>query len=946
MSLLGERQTVLLEREDELAVLAGAFERATEGTGTLVVVEGAAGTGKSSLLFSARELARGTGLRVLSARGGELERDSPFGIMRQLYEPAVNAAAEPQRAELLAGAAAPVAGILGLEETGSLVHAAGFAAMRAFYWLNVRLSYETPTLLAVDDAHWADSSSLRALDYLARRLEGLPVMLIVALRPQEPGAPVELLDQLRTAPGAHISLSVLNADSVARLVRNRVPEASDELCAACHATCGGNPLYLRELLRLLSSADAPLSTEQVLQASVPSLAERVLRRTQLVDADAAELTRAMAVLGDRSRSATAAQLASLPAERAGGMAHGLRRLEVLAEEDPFIFVHPLIRRSIYDAIPETERQSMHLRAAKLLGEVSAPPEAIAAHLRVLTPNGNSEVASGLLAAAEGAMTRAAPDEAVGWLKRALEEAAPQPARVELLARLGLAKALQRDPTAVADLQEAYALAEEPHLRGRMAATLAEILSHAGRWADAIKVIEESERTLTGADPELETDVAALRAAVTLFDPAHCIDFDQRRPTYLTLSQHDSWAAKAIAALLAAEASHRGQSADARELAERALEGGRLLGERGGGAWATPHALGTFIELEEYARAQTATTQLRAAAQASGSVLAELTAILCDAFVGARLGHFATAEAQIHQVTGVAMDSGLLMFITSASFFLLDVLLEREGLADLADLVEQTDLGADFLSTASGAMLLEARGSLRLQRHDRARAIEDLRAAGAINAKLRFGPSYSMWRSSLALALPAAAREEALGLAREELELAKPTGLVRPHAIALRTLGILESGTAGLARLRESVELLESSPLRYEHGRSLVELGAALRRANQRASAREPLAAALKLAHDCGARRLADRAGHELQAAGGRRQRGNTAGLDSLTASELHVVQLAATGTTNLDIAQALYVSPKTVETHLYRAYGKLGLAGSGSRGRLADVLAGEGADGD
>jgi DNA-binding NarL/FixJ family response regulator len=224
--------------------------------------------------------------------------------------------------------------------------------------------------------------------------------------------------------------------------------------------------------------------------------------------------------------------------------------------------------------------------------------------------------------------------------------------------------------------------------------------------------------------------------------------------------------------------------------------------------------------------------------------------------------------------------------------------------------------------------------------DRARAVRCLQAAGEIYTALRFGPVLSTWRSALALALPGAERERARELAAEDLTLARAAGSLRAEGIALRAAGVLTGDAdAALATLRQSVTVLEGSPARLELARSLVELGAALRRANRRTEAREPLGAVIELAVSCGAPRLAERARDELRAAGGRRRRDASTGPLALTASERRVVELAATGVSNVEIAERLYVSLKTVETHLSRAYGKLGLAGAGSRGRLAELLA-------
>ncbi len=902
------------------------------------MLEGAAGAGKSALIAATVQNAAESGLRVIGARGGELERDHPFGVIRQLYQPVITSATPVQRAQLLAGAAAPAAWVLGMNNGETGIHAAGFASMHAIYWLTAQLAAASPVVLTVDDAHWADASSLRALDYLARRIVDLPAALIVAFRPDEPGSRMDLLDELRNAAEDRVSLPALRPASVARIVREQIPDASDEICDACQAATAGNPLYLRELLRTLTLAGVTPDVGSVSSASVPTLGDSVIRRVDRVADDAPALARAMAVLGDGARLATAAELAAVSVEQAGQIAHRLRRIEILSAEDPIAFVHPLVRRSIYDSLPESERQAAHRRAADLLEARGAPTESVAAQLRILTPGGDSSVATTLLAAAERALDRAAPDEAAAWLQRALAEGAAEPPPVHLRARLAVVKTIQRDPTAVAELQGAYELAEDPELRIRMAVSLAEVLAHAGQWNSAMAVIESIDGELGQAEGEIQAEVAALTAVVTLNDPGRIDDFDRNRARYRQLARGDYWASHALAAMLAVEAVNRGRPQEALAFNRRALEGGRLLGERGAGGWVSPQVLGVLIEAEELDQALVAIDQVDAAARASGAAIGLLTAIGYRGWVHARRGDLAHAEAELETVIGLAQDANLLMGITTALFLLIDVLLERESQSRVVELVEQTELGPDFLNTASGAMLLEARGRLRLLRRDRARGIEDLRAAGEIISLLRFGPAYSSWRSSLALALPPVEREEAHALASEELGLAQLTGLARPQGIALRTLGILHEPPATVDLLRQSVALLEDSPARLEHARSLVELGSALRRANRRADARGPLVAGLQLAYACGAHRLTKRAQQELQAAGGRRPRLSATGRDSLTASELRVVRLAAAGATNTEIAQELYVSLKTVETHLTRSYLKLGLAGTGSRGRLADVL--------
>jgi DNA-binding CsgD family transcriptional regulator len=236
------------------------------------------------------------------------------------------------------------------------------------------------------------------------------------------------------------------------------------------------------------------------------------------------------------------------------------------------------------------------------------------------------------------------------------------------------------------------------------------------------------------------------------------------------------------------------------------------------------------------------------------------------------------------------------------------------------------------------MLLETRGCLRLARGEHQSAAADLRAGGQILAAVRFGPPAFHWRSELALALPADAREQAVALVTENLTLAEATGLARAHGIALRHAGLVLDGDRGVACLRESVARLTGSAARLEHARSLVEYGAALRRRGQRAQAREPLAAGLELAYRCGAERLLARAAEELRVAGARPRRIQRTGIDALTASELRTARLAAGGRSNAEVAQELFVSLKTVETHLSHAYAKLGLTGPGARRQLSTAL--------
>ena len=928
----------LYEREAELEALRSATAQAQAGYGGLVMIEGAAGNGKSALLAATAEEAATGGLRVLSARGSDLERGLAFGVIRQLFETVVAAATPAERADLLAGAAAPAERVLAgsLRDAPGSAAEGGFAALHGIYWLVTNLSQAAPLVLVVDDLHWVDPSSVHALAYLARRIADLPVVLAVALRPDEPGAPAALLDALCAEPGAvRITLRALGLPSVISIVRASIPQADEALCAACLSASAGNPLYLRELLKTIAGGGQEVTASVVDDVAVPPLGDGVIAR---IGPEAVALARAMAVL-DGGRLADAAVLAGLEERAAAAAAARMQRIEVLARVDPAVFVHPLVRRSVYETLSVTERDTAHSAAALRLLEAGGSPEAVAAHLAAMRPAGQPRVATTLREAAREAIRHAAPETAISWLERALEEAAPEPPRVVLLHELGSVQLAIRSPAAIAHLQEALELTTRPVPRARIALNLAEILVTAGQWEAGLAVIADALARLGDSDPGLGVDLETIRAVTRAYDPRLVSAFDADRERLCWLARGESWGARALAALLGCMAVLRGGDlAGARRLVEHGLRDGRLFAEHDAGGWASAQVLTALVFMDADDRALEVIEDLAAQARRSGALIGTLTAMGYRGWLSARRGDLLAAEADLRTGLEVSVQNGMPLLFVHAALYLQDAMLERPSLDDVVAFVESVQLGPDFLATATGAMLLLMRGRLRLARGEHDAAVADLRACGQILAPLGVGPPSFFWRSELALALSADAREEALALVTEELALAAATGLARPHGVALRNAGLLLDGDRGLACLREAVARLEDSAARLEHARALVEYGAALRRRGKRAQACEPLAAGMELAYLCGADRLVARAGQELRVAGARPRRILRTGVDALTASELRTARLAAGGRSNAEVAQELFVSLKTVETHLSHAYAKLGLAGPGARRQLTAVL--------
>jgi DNA-binding CsgD family transcriptional regulator len=309
----------------------------------------------------------------------------------------------------------------------------------------------------------------------------------------------------------------------------------------------------------------------------------------------------------------------------------------------------------------------------------------------------------------------------------------------------------------------------------------------------------------------------------------------------------------------------------------------------------------------------------------------------------RLGALPEADAAARVALRVLQEGDFAPGLPFAATVLADVAIEAGELDEaheLPALLPQQDWPAGV-----GTVLIPAtRGRLRLAQGRPRAALADFQTCAAMFSSEVWGTEmrdvgYLHARGGAAAALPALGeRESARELAQAELADVRVFGTPRAVGIALRVAGLAEGGAHGLELLGESVAALHGSPALLARAHSLAELGAALRRDGRRAAAREPLAEALDLAARCGARPLAVRAREELKAAGARPRRAWRTGVEALTPSELRVVRLAAEGRSNREIAHELYVTLKTIEGHLSRAYTKLGIDG---RGQLSQVLSAE-----
>ena len=935
---------LLLEREHELAVISESLARARAGTQGALLIEGPPGIGKTALLEQARDRGSVSGMRVLWARGGELEHGFPFGIVRQLFEPVIRDLSTSERREVFMGAAKLAKPVVAGTHASPLtaIEDRSFGVSHGLYWLTANLSERAPLLLAIDDLHWADAPSLRFLLFLMRRLAGLPLGLVMCTRPGALMPDATLLAQLAAEPVLEMlrpaGLSMHGAD---RLIRDQLGEVPDAaFVRACVAATGGIPFLLLELIGALAAdgvcptAEAATAVGEVGPATV---AHATLLRVAHVSAASGAVARAVAVLGPSSEPERVAGLAGLSPEEVLKAADDLAAIHILALGRPLSFVHPILRTAVYNDLPAGERAAAHAQAARLLASEGADPDAVAGHLLLSMPAGRQEVVEQLRAAAAGALVRGAPESAAAYLRRAVEEGLGREMRAELLFELARATRLTDPLSAVEQLREVRSLTADRVLRAQASADLAYLFAFLGDWGQSVATVDAAIPELDGRDRDLAVLLERLACGQAAYDPRRVERFDRGRAVLRAAIEDGVPSARAPALLLAAVAAARGEkSTEVRALVGRGLDGGDLFTEESAVAM-LPQAFGALVIIEELDRAAELAEALISAATERGSVYAFIAGTAHRAWVHTRRGDLLGAEADLRTAVELAQEHGFVFALTSTVWYGADALIERSSLAEVARAACAIELPPDLAATFTGAFLFETRGRLRCADSEPAGGLDDLRAAWRIAQAIRFfNPNVSSLRSELALALAGGKPDEALRMAQGQLEDAQRAGYPRAVGVSLRTLGILEGGERGLARLREADAVLEGSPARLEFARARVELGAALRRANQRADARIALAEGLEIARSCGATRLAERADSELRASGARPRREQRSGVDSLTPSELRVAQMAADGLSNPQIGQALFVTRNTVETHLRHVYEKLGIH---SREDLARELA-------
>ena len=911
-----------MERDAPLRWIAHALSEARHGRGSVVAIEGGYGLGKSSLAQSAMEAAGQEGMATHSARGRALEQEHAYGVVLQLFE----ARATRKHGKGLGhlSAAARKAMPLFESEPADRSDQQSFSILHGLYWLCADLARECPLAVVVDDADLADAASLRFLVYLTERVHDLPVALVVtagsAIRSSDPDV---LRQVIRHPATTRLVLEPLSSEGTAGCLRRSVfPSAHPEFSQAIHDAAAGNPLLVHELAALLAAAGIePVqdASERVATFAPSALSARALARIRPLGSDAERLLRAAAVFGDSAEVRLAAELAGLDYRDAAEAADGLVQAGLLSPSERLTFVHPVVRSAVEADRPPASRAEDHRRAAELLAEEEAPAERVAGHLMKATRSGSGWVVDTLRGAAHHALAHGAPAAAVRYLRRALEEPPARDRRAALVLELGRAEAAAGHPEAVERIREAAERLPDPAQRAHAALESGHMLVSLGRRREAADdfarhIDELSEPTKIGAQ------LSAALSSVTRLDmmrsgvPPAPVEV----PGYAATP-----AERAALAQLALEAALRGDPREeVSELAERALARGGLLDDTAAHGIAYYVAVGA-LTVAEYL--QTAEIALAAALErAQGSLLGVATATSFRSFAALRRGLVDAAAEEARRALA-AERQGWRIGASGARWVLADVMIERDELDAAQRLIADSERDAAEESPAH-LTALAARGRLALAGGDANSALAAFTDCGAKLDSLGItNPAVIAWRSGAGRAAAMLGdHAEGAELVAAEIELAERFGALGVIAHALRAFAAVHSGDARVELLEEAVQRAESSQAALERAKTLVDYGAALRRSGRRRDAREPLRQGLLLAQRCGAVALVNFARGEATAAGVRPRRTALRGVEALTPREHQVASLAAQGRSNREIAEALFVTVKTVEWHLKHAYGKLG----------------------
>ncbi len=905
---------VLLGRAREQELVDGLLAAARRGQGTTLMFAGEPGSGKTALLAVARSLA--ADFTVVSCRGVQWEAELPFSGLHELVQPLLGdlpALPDPQRRA--------VEGALGLAPAAELHTLHLYAGVLS---LLTEASRERPVLVVVDDLQWVDSPTSQVLSFVARRLAGESVVMLVASRPGT------LLQGSASPP---VQLTPLDRSAVAALAGRRLgrelPDAAiDDLAAAS----AGNPLAVVESVAHFggdlwlrgSVLDEPLPVGALIERGFSDrVAELSPDARAAVELAAAAVTEGATMVGAAIAHLGLPSEALLEAERAGVVAIEGARVQ---------FVHPLLRALVHR---QTDRATLRRCHAALAAASGDEVDLRAWHAASATTDPDEVIATDLDEAAERFVVRGGHLAAAQALSRSAELTPCAEVRADRLLRAGLAARLAgRAAWAVTLFDAAGSSSASSAFQRRAAYETACMASHLEPTGDLVESVMGFYEDARGADNDLAAD-----AAGTVANEA-------------TLSGRADLALQAIAMMRELREAED-LSPSSRQVLDATLgvvtilmgseetpdEGGALV-RRACEQWLQQDVPGhayiveALVWIEEYELAERIVARMIAHAQARGNVFILSEGLMVDGYRRLRIGDWKGAAEQLAESTRLSMANDL-VFQASVVAATFAVIRAAQGDADALEPLAQIEVmarehGFDIIEEYTGS----ARGLYELGRgHGAEAAVHLERVRAWKEAAGQAEPCVFSWAADLVDAHALAGDVEQARAALERLR-ARSLVTARPWALAsvARLDGLLASEADYPAHFERALALFDRTAAPFDRARAQLAYGQRLRRSRRRADARVPLESALGTFETLGAEPWAAQARRELRATGASLRSGADAASDELTAQEREIAELVAGGASNKEAAGTMFLSPKTIETHLSRVYRKLGVS---SRTQLA-----------
>ncbi|MGW2616962.1 AAA family ATPase [Streptomyces sp. NPDC001500] len=906
----------LVERAEEMALLTNVLARSARGEGGVVLLDAGPGVGRTALLHEFLRRAADAGALVCAATGSSAEKDLAYGVVGQLFPPHSGL-----------GAALGLARAIGRRDADA---APGPDADGLFDSL-CREFRRRPVVIAVDDAQFADTASLRFLLHLVRRLRTAPVAIVLTA-PTGPDSlsPSFQAELLRLPQCRRAALLPLSRAGVAQLVAPLAEEAETApLAAGIHAVSGGNPLLVHALLE--DHRTAHRLDQEPGSAPPAALTKAALAWAYRDDPVLFDVACGFAVLGP---SATPALVACLVHRGADAVARVMTALDTAGLLDGGALRGDVVGRALLEHVDVETRAELRRRAARLLRMDGACATVVARHL-LAAPQCEPWAGRILLSAAEQAMRDGSTEFSLDCLRLAGQIAATEHERAAVV----MARVLigwEIDPRLVGPwLDELADALAQGNLRSADGARVVRHLVWQDRFPQAAECLRALAERAGRDDPDAAAELHVVRHWVRHTCPP--LDTDDPdaglpRPPRPRRTSPASYAAEVLGQVLS-----EGPGDQAVGMAEEILRGCRY-GET------TVEALEAALLALLYAdRADRAlywceALLKQAGDRSTGTSMAILGAVRAE--IALRLGAPHTAQEHARNALsaisrpgwGVAVGSPLAALVQAAT---------ASGMSGTAGAWLNQDVPEGMFQTRHGLLYTHARGHYHLAVDRPAAALDDFLTCGDLAKQWGMDvPTFLPWRTSAAQAhLALGHGREARTLVREQLT--RPGGsTARARGVSLRLLAATSELGQRPALLRESVNLLENSSDPVELIRSLADRCQVLHEVGAPAKARLTARHARDVADACGGHALF----RKLFKDEGPERTGEPDGLAaedqgsaSLTAAERRVTALAALGHSNREIGRKLFITKSTVEQHLTRAYRKLGVR---NRSDLGDLLAG------